>query len=42
MYEIRLEQDESVWSNRQERDEVLAALEAWQGGMGQEDESDVE
>ena len=38
MYEIRLEQDESVWGNRQERDAVLAALEAWQGGIGQEDE----
>jgi hypothetical protein len=32
-YEIRLEQDESVWANRQERDEVLAALETWQGGL---------
>ncbi len=32
-YEVRLEQDESVWANHGERDEVLAALEAWQGGM---------
>ncbi len=31
-YEIRLEMDESVWANREERDEVLAALEAWAGG----------
>ena len=29
-YEIRLEQDESVWGSREERDAVLAAIEAWQ------------
>jgi len=34
-YEIRLEQGESVWANRAERDDVLAALEEWQGGLGQ-------
>lgn len=28
-YEIRLEQDESVWANCDERDAVLAAIEAW-------------
>jgi len=33
-YEIRLEQGESVWANREERDKMLAALEVWQGGMG--------
>lgn len=32
-YEIRLEQGESVWANQKERDEVLEALEQWQGGM---------
>ena len=32
-YEIRLEQDESVWGSREERDQMLAALERWQGGM---------
>ena len=31
-YEIRLEQAESVWATMQERDAVLAAIEAWQGG----------
>lgn len=31
-YEIRLEQDESVWANRQDRDDLLSALEQWQGG----------
>jgi hypothetical protein len=33
-YEIRLEQGESVWANRAERDKMLEALEVWQGGMG--------
>ena len=33
-YEIRLEQDESVWANRDDRDKILEALEAWQGGIG--------
>jgi len=31
-YEIRLEQGESVFGDREERDAVLAAIEAWQGG----------
>jgi len=31
-YEIRLESDESVFVNREERDKALAALEAWAGG----------
>ena len=33
-YEIRLEQDESVWGNQAERDNILAAMETWEGGMG--------
>ncbi len=38
-YEVRLEQDESVWANRQERDKVIEALEQWAGGpLGQEDD----
>ena len=32
-YEIRLEQDESVWASRHERDTVLQALEAWYNGQ---------
>jgi len=32
-YEIRLEQGEAVWGNMK-----LAALEAWQGGLGSPDE----
>jgi hypothetical protein len=28
-YEIRLEQEESVWASLKERDAVLAAIEAW-------------
>jgi hypothetical protein len=32
-YEIRLEQGESVWGNKEERDAMVEALEAWQGGL---------
>lgn len=42
-YEVRLEGDESVWANRQERDNVLAALETWYNdhpGMGPEEEGE--
>ncbi len=35
-YEIRLEQNESVWASLKERDEVLAALEAWVGAQQRE------
>jgi hypothetical protein len=31
-YEIRLEQEESVWGTLSERDAALAAIEAWQQG----------
>jgi len=31
-YEVRLEHEESVWASQQERDAVLAALEAAQEG----------
>jgi hypothetical protein len=31
-YEVRLEQDESVFATREERDQVLRALEAWYNG----------
>ncbi len=37
-YEIRLEQGDAVWAKREERDSMLAALEAWQGGPGASDE----
>jgi hypothetical protein len=41
LYEVRLEQDESVWASRKERDQVLAAMESWQGGpLREEDEED--
>ena len=39
-YEIRLEQDESVWANSEERDNVQQLLERWQGGLGSVDEGD--
>jgi hypothetical protein len=35
-YEIRLENDESVWGNRQERDTMLRAIEEWQGGSNED------
>ena len=31
-YEVRLEQGESVWATRGERDRAMAAVEAWQAG----------
>ncbi|MFN3153371.1 hypothetical protein C5Y96_21670 [Blastopirellula marina] len=31
-YEVRLEQGESLWTNREERDEVLKVLEKWHTG----------
>jgi hypothetical protein len=40
-YEVRLEQAESVWANRQERDALLEALEAWQGGLGPPEEEEL-
>ena len=33
-YEIRLEQDESIWASRDDRDRMLLALQQWQGGLG--------
>jgi hypothetical protein len=37
-YEVRLEDGESVFATRQERDEVLQALEAWAGSESPEEE----
>ncbi len=39
-YEVRLEQGESVWAKRGERDSMLEALETWQGGLGPAEEED--
>ena len=39
-YEIRLEQEESVWANADERDKMLEALEQWQGELDELDEDD--
>ena len=33
-YEVRLEHEESVWANRDERDELIEMMESWTGGMG--------
>jgi hypothetical protein len=38
LYEVRLEQEESVWAKRDERDRLLSALEQWQGGLAGEPE----
>lgn len=35
-YEIRLENDESVWGTRAERDSMLKAIEEWQGGLNED------
>ena len=35
-YEIRLENDESVWGTRIERDTMLKAIEEWQGGLNED------
>jgi len=32
LYEVRLEQDESLWANLKERDSVLTAMEKWYRG----------
>lgn len=32
-YEVRLDGGESLWGDRDDRDAVLAAVEAWQKGM---------
>jgi len=37
-YEIRLEDGESVWGDRDERDAALKALEAWAGPGHPDDE----
>ncbi len=31
-YEIRLEQEETLWATQEERDTALAAIETWQSG----------
>ena len=37
-YEVRIEHDESLWANREERDATLQALENWGGGGGRDEE----
>ncbi|PHS00739.1 MAG: hypothetical protein COA78_23585 [Blastopirellula sp.] len=43
-YEVRLEQAESIWSNREERDDLLKKMESWQTGedvdLGKDEEGD--
>ena len=40
LYEIRLEQGESVWANATDRDRMVKQLEHWQGGLGPAGETD--
>lgn len=37
-YEVRLEQDESLWATPAERDNLVEMLESWQGGLGPADD----
>ena len=37
LYEVRLEMDESVWANREDRDRALTALDTWASGGEMED-----
>lgn len=37
-YEIRLEHGEAVWGSRQDRNNMLASLESWHGGLAMGDE----
>ena len=41
-YEVRLEQGESLWANREERDKLIEALELWQGGIEDVDSDEWE
>ncbi len=36
-YEVRLDQDESLWANREQRDQLLAEMENWYGANGNRD-----
>ena len=38
MYEVRLEQGESVWGNQVDRDRLLEALQEWYVGSDGEDQ----
>lgn len=37
-YEVRLEQDESLWATREERDEMMAEMERWHGAGPEEED----
>ncbi len=36
-YEVRLEADDSLWANREERDALIAALQWWCGDLEDSD-----
>jgi hypothetical protein len=37
-YEVRLEQDDSVFASREERDNIIAAIDEWQCGAEPDDD----
>ncbi len=37
-YEVRLEQGEAVFGNREERDQALEMLDRWQSGVDDDDQ----
>jgi hypothetical protein len=41
-YEVRLEQDESVWATGEERDAALAAVETWAQGRDGDVDADAD
>jgi hypothetical protein len=40
LYEIRLEQGESIFGTREDRDRMTKALEEWRGGLAEDDRWD--
>ena len=36
-YEVRLDQDESLWANRLQRDQVLKEMQTWYGSSDNRD-----
>jgi len=41
-YEVRLEQNESLWANAADNDRLVGQLESWQGGLGPPEAEDDE
>ncbi|QDT69559.1 hypothetical protein MalM25_24980 [Planctomycetes bacterium MalM25] len=39
-YEVRLEEDETLWASPGEHEDLLKQLESWRGGLGSSGDSD--